>query len=472
MNERTDAKKLSVLRNKNFWLIVVWVLAALIWFMPTPEGLTLAGQHAMAVVVFTIGMWLVKAVSPGCTSIIMIGIVTVLMRDELSANTLLSYWTKDTIWFIIISFAFAPVMKKTGLGNRLASLIFSIKNPLMLNFSILVISFIFSLVGMATALPKLALLFPLLVSIATLSGLDKENRNVRRLALMINILTSSTGVLLYTGFSINTMLAPLGGFETNYMLWLKEVSPMAVAGNLLLFFIIYFMYMPKKGEASFDYEKVETLRKKMGHISVLEIKAIIWFIIAIDLWATGGMTGIAAGYATLLVVGLMCLPIIGVMTFKDALDSISWPTTFMIMGVLAFGALGSTGFTKWIVGKILPSSLPSSPLICLLLVCFAIEVLHIVMGSVATSMALMVPILVTIAPNLGVSGKCISLVCYCVLMFQAFFPYQNVAFVAGQSYDLWEEKDLLMIGIVSFILVPILFAVVLYPFYDFMGWIL
>ncbi len=232
------------------------------------------------------------------------------------------------------------------------------------------------------------------------------------------------------------------------------------------------MYMPKKGEAGFDNAKITAMRKELGKVKGVEWKAIVWFLIAIAFWATGGKTHIGAGFATLLIVGMMCLPKIGMISFKEFADSISWPTVFMIMGVLAFGAMGSTGFTSWLVEKILPSTLPSSPMVCLLIICFLIEILHIALGSIGTSMALLVPVLVGIAPSVGVSGECMAIVTYMCIIFQAFFPYQNVAFVAGLSYDLWEEKDLLKTGTVLFFLVPILFAVVMFPFYNMMGWIL
>ena len=218
--------------------------------------------------------------------------------------------------------------------------------------------------------------------------------------------------------------------------------------------------------------KVTEMRKELGKVTGQEWKAIVWFLIAIAFWATGSKTHIGAGFATLLVVGCMCLPKIGMITFKEFQDSVNWPTVFMIMGVLAFGSLGSTGFTAWLVDKIMPASMPSNPMISLLIICFLIELLHIALGSIGTSMALLVPVMVSIAPTIGVSAECIALITYLTIVFQAFFPYQNVAFVAGQAYGLWEDKDLLKTGIVMFFLTPILFAVVLYPFYGMMGWIL
>jgi len=278
--------------------------------------------------------------------------------------------------------------------------------------------------------------------------------------------------LIYTGFSMNPTLGTVGGFMMNFPLWIHDIFVPALAGNVLMFIVIYLMYMPKKGEVSFNYSKVTELRHSLGRMSGIEWKSVIWFVIAILFWSTSGKTGIGAGFATLLIVGIMCLPKIGMFTFKEFIDSVSWPTVFMIMGVLAFGALGTTGFTSWIVKSVMPTSLPFNPIISLLIICFIIEILHIASGSIGSSMALLIPVMVSIAPVVGVTGKCIAIITYMVIVFQAFFSYQNVAFVAGLSFNLWEEKDLLKTGIVLFFLVPILFSVVLYPFYMLMGWVL
>jgi di/tricarboxylate transporter len=460
-----------IYKNKLVWLCFVWVLALIVWFIPTPEGLTVAGQHAMAVVVLTIGMWLVGATPPAIPAIIMLGIVSVVMRDEIPATDLFRYWTQETMWFIMFCFAFAAIMKKSGLGNRVATYVFSIKNPLVLNFAMLFVNFLFSLIGMAASLPKLTLLFPILVAIATMSGIDKENRHVRRVALMINLMANNTGILIYTGFNLNTTIGGLGGFEMNYTLWLQQMLVPALCANLLVFFIIYFMYRPKKDEPGFDVAKAKEMRKELGKVKPVEWKTILWILIAILFWATSAQTKIGAGFATVLVIGMMMLPKIGLINFKDFTDSIQWTTVFMLMGVLAFSALGGTGFTTWLVDALLPASLPNNPIIVLLIMCFFVEILHIALGSIATSAALLIPTLVAIGPSVGLAPQVVTFVTFILLTCQAFFPYQNVAFVAGQAYNLWEPKDLLKTGLAIFFTLPILLSVVLYPFWVAMGWI-
>lgn len=471
-NSISTTEGTPIYKNKMLWFTVVWIAFFAIWFMPTPDGLTTAGQHAMAVVVLTIGLWLVKVAPPAVGSMIMLGVVAVFMKDELSAKVLFNYWTQETMWFVITCFAFSVVMEKSGLGHRLAVIVFSIKNAFILNLAIMFLNFLFSFVGMAVGLPKMALLYPILTSMVAMSGLDKNNMHVRRLAIMITVLANTTGVLLYTGFMMNATLGQLGGFDMNFNLWITDVLVPAICGNMAIFLVIYFMFRPKKDEQGFAHSEIVKMRKELPPIQKAEWKAIMWFTIVILALVTSSTTGIGAGFAVLLIVGLLCLPKIGMMNFKEFVNSVSWPTVFMVMGVLAFGALGTTGFNNWLVDKIMPSTMPSNKMLSLLLICFLVEILHIVLGSIGTNMALLIPVLAGLAPGIGVSPECISVMAYMCIIFQAFFSYQNVIFVAGLSYNMWEEKDLIKIGLVMFFLVPILFAVVLFPYYNFKGWIL
>jgi di/tricarboxylate transporter len=193
--------------------------------------------------------------------------------------------------------------------------------------------------------------------------------------------------------------------------------------------------------------------------------------IAVALWATGGVTGLSTGYAALLVAAAVLLPGIGVLTFKQYVDKTDWNAVFMLMGVLAIGTLGSTGFAKWIWGHILPARMPDSPMAALMIISFLVELLHIPLGSVATSQALAVPSLAEYASTFGASRALVSFITYLTIVGQQFFPYQNAALVVGMGYGLWKPRDILKLGSVMFVVTPITMGVVLYPWWLWLGWI-
>jgi di/tricarboxylate transporter len=270
---------------------------------------------------------------------------------------------------------------------------------------------------------------------------------------------------------MNPALGPLGGFEVNYSTWLQWFLVPGLVYTVICFVVIYFLFLPPKGK-SFDPEIARKLRLELGPLSFQEKKAIFWLSFAVVLWATGGVTGLRTGFAAALVAALMMLPRVGMMTFKEFIQKTDWNAIFMLMGVLAIGTLGVTGFAAWIWGHILPAHMSENPMFSIGIVSFLVELLHIPLGSTATAQALAVPSLAEYAASIGVSHICISFVAYMSIVGQFFFLYQNAALVVGYGYGLWQPRDIVKYGAVMFILTPITFGFILYPWWVFMGWIL
>jgi len=468
------------------WLAVATVIGLTLWFMPLlPGGLTRAGQHALAVVLFTVILWVSGAVPTGIGSLLMIGIVLSFMTrspgtatdgtalpPDLAATDFMKFWSQDTIWFIIVCFIFAGIVEESGLSKRLALYVFSIKKLVLVDLALLLLNVILSVAGMNASFPKLTLLFPLLMSIAAMSAMSNDGPYVKHIALMINILANTSGALVYSGFVMNPALGPLAGFTINYTQWLQWYFVPALVYNMACFAVVFLLFKPPRGSKGFDIEFAKKQRAELGRLSGQEIKAIVWLVIAISIWATGSLSHISTGFAAVLVGSCVLLPGIGMMNFKQFVQKTDWNSVFMLMGILAIGALGSTGFASWIWNHILPKSLPGGPMVSMTVISFLTEVLHVPLGSVGTSQALIVPSLAQAAGNFGVTPVCISFVAYLSIVGQFFFVYQNAALVVGAAYKLWTPKDILKYGAVMFFVTPVVVGVVLYPWYVYMGWII
>jgi di/tricarboxylate transporter len=457
--------------RKVCWLGLSAIAGSLLWFMPTPEGLTVAGQHSLAVVIFTVLLWVSGAVPTGVGSLLMIGIVTCLMRKDVDTARFLSFWSQDTMWFVLMCFMFGIIMSKSGLGNRLATCVFSIRNLLLIDISLLLLNFLFSVIGMSSIFPKLALLMPLAVAVAAMSSMSKDDPYIRHVALMINIFANHTGLLVYSGFIMNPALGPLGGFDVDYIAWLEWFFVPALVYNVVSFAVVYFMFAPPEGSRGFDPEVIRARRRELGKVSVEEIKAVMWLLLAVGLWVSSVWTDIPTGYAAVLVAAMILLPGIGLVTFKEYVAQTDWNMVFMLMGVLSIGALGSTGFPDWLWGHILPNEMPGNSMLALMIFSFLVEILHIPLGSVGTTQALAIPSLVKYGAGLGLSEILVSIVAYISIVGQFFFAYQNAALVAGLGFGLWKPRDIAKFGMVMFFVTPVVLGVVLYPWWVFMGWI-
>ncbi len=463
---KTQSPLSGKINKKVLWLAFAALVGLVLWFMP---GLTATGQHALAVVIFTVLLWVSGATPPSVGSLLMIGIVLCFM-PEVKPSVFLGFWMQDTIWFILVCFIYSAVLETSGLGKRLTLYVFSIRRLIWIDLALLGLNALFSALGMNASFPKLALLFPLVTSVALMSGMGKDDPYVRHLALMINILANTTGTLVYSGFTMNPALGPLGGFSVNYTTWLQWFFVPALVYTVVSFVIIYFLFLPPQGK-SFDPGVAREQRKDLGPVTAKEKKAIAWLAVAVILWATGGYTGLPTGYVAALVAAMIMLPGIGMLTFKDYVQKTDWNAVFMLMGVLAIGTLGVTGFSKWLWGHILPAQMPANPMVSLSIISVLVQILHIPLGSVATAQALAIPSLADYAATMGVSRMLVSFVAYMSIVGQFFFVYQNAALVVGLGYGLWRPKDIFKYGIAMFVATPLILGVLLYPWWVYLGWI-
>lgn len=426
----------------------------------------------MAIVFPTVLLWVTEAVPTGVSSLLMIALILVLIPSNVvSSAQLLSFWTSDTMWFLLVCFAFGTIFAKSGLANRLALFIFSLKRLIIVDIAFFGLNILFSFVGMVTSFPKIVILFPLLIGIAALVGMPKEHGLIRHYALMINVLGNMTGLLLYTGFILNPVIGSLGKFSLNYTNWFQWFFVPALTLNLVVFAVTYVLFRPPKGVTQFDPAVIAAQRAKLPKFGAMETKTLVWIVIAIILWSTGSITGIATGFAAVLVVGFMMLPKIGVLTFEEFVKGTNWNMVFFGFGILSIGSLAGTGFAQWIWAGILPKSISASPMILLILLGFLVEILHIPLGSIGSTTSLAIPSLVPYASTFHLAPPLMAFAVYMAIIGQAFFVYQNATYVVGQGFDLWKAKDIFKLGAVMFVILPFIIGVVLYPWWTYLGWI-
>lgn len=262
----------------------------------------------------------------------------------------------------------------------------------------------------------------------------------------------------------------MGGFSVNYGTWLAWFFVPSLVFSLVSFFVIYFLFMPPRGE-HFDVKAEREEFKKLGPITGQEMKTIAWLVGTVMLWATGPWTGIGAGWVAILVAAGMMLPGIGLVSFKQFAQGTNWNVVFMLMGILAIGDLSSTGFAHWIWSHILPATMPHNPMLALMTISAMAELLHIPLGSLGTSMALAVPSLSAYGQTIGMSKELVSFVTYVTVVGQYFFSYQNAGLIFGLAYGLWKASDVFKYGLVMFVATPLTLGVLLYPWWLHMGWI-
>ena len=107
-------------RTKLLALLAGPLLCLAIVLAPTPVGMTLAGQRALAVLALCIVWWTTTPVGLPVTSIV--GLALLPLLGAMPVQEAFSLFGNQAVFFVIGVFLVAAVMLKTGLSARISRL--------------------------------------------------------------------------------------------------------------------------------------------------------------------------------------------------------------------------------------------------------------------------------------------------------------------------------------------------------------
>src|SRR5580692_2430722 len=143
-----------------FGLAVAIILGLIIMFMPTPVGLTATGQRVLAIISFTVVLWVFQVINNGIAAILMMAL---LIPAGVRVPDALSGFSGGSWWILVSVLFYGCAMKSTGLAQRISYYILSLFPSTYTG-----ILFAFFLVGLILALgiPSMTVRTAIMVPIA------------------------------------------------------------------------------------------------------------------------------------------------------------------------------------------------------------------------------------------------------------------------------------------------------------------
>ncbi len=99
-------------------LLITFLVGAILWFLPPPQGVDLRAWHLLAIFVATIVGIIAKPLPMGAVAFT--GMVATVLTGTLGIGEALSGFANRTIWLIVVAFLIARGLIKTGLSKRIA----------------------------------------------------------------------------------------------------------------------------------------------------------------------------------------------------------------------------------------------------------------------------------------------------------------------------------------------------------------
>lgn len=395
--------------RKLLYFLLCTLVMLICWWIPSsafglPE-LPLTQHRVIALLIYAALLWIFEPIPAWTTSIVVLvtllltvsdSAISIFRADEailplgelVDYKSLLHAFADPTIMLFLGGFVLAMGASHVGLDIAMARLLlkpFGTKSEhVLLAFILITGLFSMFISNTATAAMMLTILAPVLQTLPK----DGKGRIALALAIPAGANLGGMGTPIGTppnAIALKYLNSPTGlNLNIGFGEWVMCLLPL----TFLLLFISWFIL---KRLFPFKQKRIHLViegeMKKGWRTTVVKVT----FLVTIFLWMFDKLTGVQAGVAALVPVGIFSLT--GVIT-KDDLGKINWSVLWLVAGGFAIGeALNATGLAKTIVSSIPFDTWPALVVIITSgIICW---VLSTFISNTATA-ALLMPILTAV----------------------------------------------------------------------------
>ncbi|EPZ5194636.1 TPA: SLC13/DASS family transporter [Klebsiella pneumoniae] len=411
----------------------------------------------LCLLVFAIIMFVWEKVPLAVTS--MVVCVALVLTGVLDLKQAFAGFIDSNVILFVAMFIVGGALFETGMANKVGGVITHFaKTEKQLIFIIMVVVGVMS--GFLSNTGTAAVLIPVVIGVAAKSGFTRS-----RLLMPLVFAAALGGNLSLIGAPGNLIaqsaLQNIGsGF--GFFEYAKVGLPMLVCG-ILYFLTIGYKFLPNNSNSS----EVGSIGEQRDYSHVPRWKQILSLVVLIA--TILGMifekqTGISLTVAGC--IGALVLVITGVLTEKQAYKPIDSQTIFIFGGTLALAkALEMTGAGKLVADQVIGLLGNNSSPFMLLVVVFALSVVMTNFMSNTATVALLVPVSLSIAAGMGADPRAVLMATVigssCAYATPIGMPANMMVLSAGGYKFVDYAKSgiplIIVSTIVSLILLPILF---------------
>ncbi len=464
--------------GKKYGLIAGIIVGVLIWLLPTPAGMTVVQHKLLSIFGGAVVLWITIGVSFATSTLMIVTLLyfwvgnldgKVNAAGKLIRQTAftMSGFSSSALWLLVTGFIISIAMVQTGVARRVALNMMRMfgKTPMGATFAPMVANLIIApLTPSNTA--RTAAMLPIIEGVAQAYKIKPAESNFGKGLFLANTFASNiTASAFLTGtipnpVAIGMIVAAVGTSAlTTWGYWALAALPT----NLLVLFAAMWiplkLFPPEMKAIPGGLDYIDDELKQMGPMSANEKKAILYFLLALCLWATDMWHKFNSAYVAFLVSVLILCPVIGVLTWQQAQKGIPWELFVYFGGVITLSdCLMKTKAFEWVIkGLIGALGLGNISMLPLLIILMGFTIFSHAIWSTTTAMAgVMIPIYIGLAQtfNFPVAGFVLPLA---ILMgYALFLPFNTmgniIMFGAGYFTVPEQIKASCAVGLAAWIL--------------------
>lgn len=412
--------------RSNWGLLLAIAALIVVIVLPTPEGLSVAGQRMLAVLAFAVIVWMTEALDYAVSAVVIAALMAfllglspnpanpkVLMGTSAGLGLAFSGFANTALALVASALFLAAAMTATGLDKRIALVILSRVGTEARHVVIgtIIVGFVIAfLVPSTTA--RVACLVPITLGIISAYGVSKKSA----FAGMLMITTVQTASIWNVGIktaAAQNMVA-IGFIEKmlqktiTWLDWLIAAAPFGVLMSIALYFVMTRMMPPEIKEVPGGREGIRKSLADLGPMKVSEIKLLIISLTLLGFWATEGVLHrFDTSSTTIAAVAIMFLPGIGIMTWKEAQPKIPWGTVVLFgIGISLGTALLQTKGAIWVADLVVADFglRNATGMFILGVLSVFLIVIHLGFASATALASAMIPIVIAVLQSVATPG--------------------------------------------------------------------
>jgi anion transporter len=472
---------------KTYGLFIGLFVLFSIMLIPTPEGLTIAGHRMLAILVFSVIIWMTECISyPVSAAVIMALMAFLLGTAPDVANPLTKLGTSKGLALALSGFSntslalvgaalfLAAAMMKTGLDKRIALAVLAkigAKTNRVLA-GVIFVGFLLSFFVPSTT-ARVSCMVPIVLGIITTFGVSKKSKFAGVMMIAVAQADSIWNVGIKTAaaqnmIALNFIEKQLGQY-VSWMDWFIIAAPFSLLMSIALYFVLLKLMPPEMDEVAGGQETIARELKNLGPMKADEKKLMIMSLILLGFWSTESILhNFDTSSTTIVAVTLMLLPKIGIMNWKEAQERIGWGTLLLFgVGISLGSAILSTKAASWIATCMVSyfgfADMTTFGILAIL-AAFLI-IIHLGFASATALSAAMIPIVISILQNLNnplINVVGMTMILQYVICFGFILPVNAPQNMVAFGTETFEAKDFIKTGIpltiIAYLLILLLAA--------------
>jgi solute carrier family 13 (sodium-dependent dicarboxylate transporter), member 2/3/5 len=407
--------------------VTVAILAGLcagLLAMPTPEGLSVAGQRVLAVAVMGIGLWSTDVLPPGLTGMLVV-VLLVLLRGVPTLREALTGFAHPVAYFLMGVLTIGLAVLKSGLAERVACFFLqrSRGRPRALYLQMLLAFPLLTFI-LPSATTRTGILIHVYDQALELSRVPRGAPLAKAIMLALNSVNRlASTVLLTGGITPITAAALIGGISWTrwlVLMWLPYYAMLAIASGM-----IYGLYRRGFGPV-LSVPPMAAQRALSGK----ELRTIIITMGASLLWLTDALHHWNPALPALMAWMCLLAPGIGVLSWSDFERQLGWANLFVLASSLSLAqALVASGAADWLAGLLVWATPGSAqqPLLVVAVLLLAAAPVRLLVPNITGFLAITIPI----AMSVGTASGLNPVVCGLLMMIAGdavlYYPAQSAS---------------------------------------------